>query len=248
MVVGKAQAAELPNDDRSVIAPYYDHAGITIYHGDCRDILPHLPKVDLVLTDPPYGINYHSGHYIGRNPHAPIVNDDAYPVWAIEECRKLVSVACLFFCRWDNLRVMPSPASVIAWIKNNWTAGNLEHNYARAWEAVAVYNGEHHAFRNGRPPDVVRCNRVPAMSLLHPTQKPIELCQILMNHHSAGIVLDPFMGSGTTLVAAKNLGLRAIGIEIEEKYCEIAARRLAQEVFPFQDGPRSLACSLSSGV
>lgn len=213
--------------------PYYDQDGIQIFHADCRIILPTLPKVDLVLTDPPYGMNYHSRHYVGTNPHKPIAGDDEYPVWAIEQCRSIATSACMFFLRWDNLAEIPKPDSCVVWVKNNWTAGDLEHDYARTWEAVAVYNGPNHAFRNGRTSDVIAYDRVPPTSLLHPTEKPIGLLQKLIGHHVGDTVLDPFAGSGTTLVAAKLHGCRAIGCEISEDYCRIAVERLKQGVFAF---------------
>ena len=78
--------------------PYFEDSAVTIYHGDCRDILPRLPKVDLVLTDPPYGIGYHSGHYKYGNPHGTIVGDDAYPVDILNECIKLATSAVFAFC------------------------------------------------------------------------------------------------------------------------------------------------------
>jgi len=199
-----------------MIKPYYDHAGITIYHGDCREILPQLEPVDLVLTDPPY------------------------PNWA-NHFENGISVA-LIFCRniggytdeaiifWDELHCPYANLPLVAvhiWHRNN---SNRPNNYE------AIY----HFRRDGKKvasrvlsypviyPGLTGCIE----AIGHPTQKNQRLIMALIPKTTVTI-LDPFMGSGTTLVAAKELGRKAIGIEIEEKYCEIAVRRLAQEVLPF---------------
>lgn len=209
----------------SLPKPYYDEGGITIYHGDCREILPHLPKVDLVLTDPPYGMSFVSNHRHVK--HSAIVNDDALPIDLIWLSMSKASRAAYFFCRWNNLQQMPKPKSVLAWVKNNWSMGDLEHEHGRQWEACCFYAMEGHAFAK-RIPDVIFADRTG--NNLHPTEKPQDLLERIILANECELILDPFMGSGTTLRAAKDLGRKAIGIEIEEKYCEIAVRRLAQEV------------------
>jgi site-specific DNA-methyltransferase (adenine-specific) len=207
--------------------PYYDYAGITIYHGDCREILPGL-KADLVITDPPYGMNFRSCYRIVK--HDAIAGDDTLPIDAINEAIAAADGAAYIFCRWDNLTDMPKPRSVIAWVKNNWSMGDLKHEHGRQWEACCFYPRATHEFIK-RIPDVIFEERTG--NDLHPTQKPENLIRVLIQANVGNTILDPFMGSGTTLVAAKNLGRKAIGIEIEEKYCEIAAKRLSQEVFDF---------------
>lgn len=223
------------------IKSYYldEKAGIAIILGDCRDILPQLESgsIDLVLTDPPYGANYISNYYRKGNPWGAIAGDDQLPVDVIKTCISFACVGVICFLRWDVLHQLPKPKSCIVWIKNNWTAGDLKHAYARQWEMVAFWAGPLHSWGMGRPRDVIEYKRVPPTSLLHPTEKPIGLLQELIRHHQCETVLDPFMGSGTTLRAAKDLGHHAIGIEIEERYCEIAANRLAQEVFPTKETP-----------
>jgi len=213
--------------------PYYEHGGITIYHGDCREILPQLDPVDLVLTDPPYGMQYHSGYYKHGNPHKKIEGDTSYPIHVLEQCFRLARCSVMAFLRWDNIPdLISKPKSLIVWVKDNWSAGDLEHAYGRQWESIGFWPMKHHKFINGRPADVIVCPRVHCTRFLHPTEKPVELLTKLICHNIGDIVLDPYMGSGPTLIAAKNLGRRGIGIEIEEKYCEIAAKRLAQEVLP----------------
>lgn len=212
----------------SLPTPYYDDGkGIVIYHGDCREILPYLPKVDLVLTDPPYGINFVSNHRFVR--HEAIQNDDSLPLETIIELISKANAAAYFFCRWDQLALMPKPKSVLAWVKNNWSMGDLEHEHGRQWEACCFYNKDGHQFIK-RIPDVIFADRTG--NGLHPTEKPITLMKDIIGANYADVILDPYMGSGTTLRAPKDLGRKCIGIEIEEKYCEIAAKRLGQEVLP----------------
>jgi len=207
--------------------PYYERDGIVIYHGDCRDILPTLGPVDLVLTDPPYGIDYQSARRIERQRKAKIQGDDEFPVWIFDELRP--ALAMLVWCRWDILPQLPLPKSLIVWDKGNHSMGDLQHEYGRQWEGCAFYPGPLHAFVS-RPVDIIRWPRIPPDQMVHPNEKPVEVMRQLLVAYPNGLVLDPFMGSGTTLRAAKDLGRRCIGIEIEEKYCEIAVKRLAQEV------------------
>lgn len=103
--------------------------------------------------------------------------------------------------------------------------GDLKHEHTRRWEAIAFYPKENHCFTK-RPSDVIKCNIT--KSNIHPTEKPIDLMAQLIQCNVGSIVFDPYMGSGTTLVAAKMLGRQAIGIEYEERHCETAARRLEQ--------------------
>lgn len=204
-----------------------------IYCGDCLELMKSMPdkSVDLILTDPPYGMNYKSNHYkYGQNPHEEIKGDSEYPAWLIGEAKRIARKAVFSFCRWDNLAEVEKPKSFIVWQKNNWTAGDLKHEYGRMWEGILFYPMEKHEFVK-RPPDVIKFDRISSTHLQHPTQKPTEICKwlILNNSEDRDIVFDPFMGSGTTCVAAKELGRRYIGIDIEQKYVDIARERLAQD-------------------
>ena len=214
--------------------PYYQDSKkqVTIYLGDCREILPQLDvRVDLVLTDPPYGIEYYSGHYKGVNPHKPIANDDRYPVDLLSLFREITRKAIFMFCRWDKLPEVELPKSFIAMIKNNWTAGDLNGAFGRQWEGILFYPCGDFSF-NSRLPDVIDCRCIPPTDLLHPTQKAEYPCQLLIQECSSinDLILDPFLGSDTTCYCAKKINRRCVGIEIEEKYCEIAAKRCSQEV------------------
>lgn len=208
------------------MTPYYDEDGITIYHGDCREILPSL-SAEVVLTDPPYGLG---DKWVGGG------GEFTKTSWRFDPGEARV---------WDQIvdgveHLAAWPGAVVIWGGNNyalpasrcWFVWDKKQNdqWTTAQAELAWTNLD-------RPTRVFRLSQVEAhtgMNKQHPTQKPIELmrwCLSMIRHE--GAVLDPFMGSGTTLIAAKEDGRRAIGIEIEEKYCEIAVQRLAQGVLAF---------------
>lgn len=200
--------------------PYYEHAGITIYHGDCREILPHLPRVDAVITDPPYGIGFGAHHTKwSANRGVVLGNWDA----AIPDVDFLVDLAPKIAV-WGGERFsLPVMRGWLTWVKP---------------DAAPTFASTEFAWTNRDCPArhfVYAVGAVNSERVGHPTQKPEDLMRWTIQQVApdAQTILDPFMGSGTTLVAAKNLGRKAIGIEIEEKYCEIAAKRLAQEVLEF---------------
>lgn len=210
--------------------PYYQDSACTIYLGDCRDVLPGLERVDLVLTDPPYGIDYQSARQIKRLRFDPIQGDSSFPLWIFDLCAP--RVALMVWCRWDTLAILPPPKSFIVWDKGSHSMGDLKHEFGRQWEGCAFYPGPEHEFVK-RPVDVIRVPKIPPGALQHPNEKPVRAITPLIAAHVGETILDPFMGSGATLRAAKDLNRKAIGIEIEEKYCEIAANRLRQEVLQF---------------
>ena len=207
--------------------PYYEEPGITIYHGDCRDILVEIERPDLIITDPPYGMDFQSNHRAQK--HMKIIGDKELDTGTIRLFIDAAKCGVYAFCRWDNLKQMPPPKSVLCWVKNNWSMGDLLHEHGRQWEAICFYPGENHKFIK-RIPDVINADRTGNFD--HPTEKPSGLLRILIEANEGEVILDPYMGSGSTLRAAKDLGRKAIGIEIEEKYVEIAIKRLRQEVLP----------------
>lgn len=189
--------------------------------GDCREVLPTLPKVDAVITDPPYGMGFQSNHRHDR--HALIANDGdgGMLAWA---CSIPASHSRYVFCRWDNLLDdVPPPKSCVTWVKNNWSMGDLQHEHARQTEIAMFWPGPEHSWPGKRPTDVVRARRTGNNE--HPTEKPVYLMEQFIGW-TRGLVLDPFMGSGTTGVACANLGRSFIGIEIERKYFDIAVERI----------------------
>jgi DNA modification methylase len=211
------------------LTPYYDDGnGIVIYHGDCREILPHLPKVDLVLTDPPYGIaKKWDKAMIGKNGTSRLWGEpnewDAAPIdgWLLDSAIRKGATAIIFG---GNYYSLPPSNCWLIWDKvQSFSGADAE----LAWTNI---DGAVRVFRKSRIDAYVNQAR---SKKEHPTEKPIDLMiWCIEKAPNANTILDPFMGSGTTLRAAKDLGRKCIGIEIEEKYCEIAVKRLAQTVLP----------------
>lgn len=217
----------------SLPKPYYEDDAVTIYHGDCREILPHLPKVDAVVTDPPYGIAYRSGWSKETRKHAAEIQGDATTALRDEilaRFAKDIPTACF-----ATIRCLPPtpPKAVLVWDKGEASGmGDLSFPWKPSFEVCWIW-GE--GWSGSRTGGVLRGKSVPNASTqgrVHPHMKPVWLLAQIITKAPSGVVLDPFMGSGSTLRAAKDLGRKAIGIEIEEKYCEIAAKRMAQEVLP----------------
>lgn len=207
------------------IAPYYADESVVIYHADCREVLPRLEAGSVVVTDPPYGIAYESGHD-GVLPRS--IQGDETPNLRDEVLRWWGDRPALVFGTWK----VPKPIQtrmVLVWDSQGALGmGDLTLPWKPAHQEIYVLGS---GFCGRRTSDVLSFHPVQATALrgrVHPHEKPIELLRELVGKCPAGVILDPFMGSGTTLRAAKDLGRRAIGIEIEERYCEIAARRMAQ--------------------
>jgi DNA modification methylase len=207
--------------------PYYEQDGITIYHGDCREILPTLPKVDLVLTDPPYGLTWTSIGFKNRTSQWRSGTDMQWDVRPNAEMFRDIIFAANKYIIWGGnyfASDLGDCPGVLIWDKE--TGANSFADAELAWSNVI---GTTRIFRHqwcGAFKDSER-----GLKSQHPTQKPEALMGwCLKLAKTAGPVLDPFMGSGTTLVSCKRVGISAIGIEREERYCEIAAKRLAQGV------------------
>ncbi len=202
---------------------------VQLYLGDCLEVLPTLApgSVDCVVTDPPYGMSYVSGWR--SVSHSMLANDDSAGIltWACDWARTNATHSAYLFCRWDNLQDITKPDSFITWIKNNHGSGDLHHEHGRKTEGIAFYGGKNHFFPSGRPADVVFADRVSTDR--HPTEKPVELMEQVIEW-TDGAIVEPFLGSGTTGVAAVRLGRRFIGVEIDPDYFEIAKRRIQDEL------------------
>jgi site-specific DNA-methyltransferase (adenine-specific) len=217
--------------------PYYEHAGITIYHGDCREI--QMPA-DALVSDPPYGIGFKSMRRRSSNPQwcrdedkifAPIAGDDAkFDPRHLLGYPKIVLFGANYFCD-----LLPISASWLIWDKKVDTGsddsadcemawsnlGGPARMFRHLWRGICRWGEENVSTSGGR---------------LHPNQKPVALMRWVLNQCKLSpgqVVFDPYMGSGTTLLAAKRDGYKAIGCELDEKYCEVAAKRLSQEVLDF---------------
>lgn len=216
--------------------PYYEHGGITIYHADCRDVLSALPPADLVLTDPPYGIGI-SDKNLGVGRTTGIASSKmVYGPWDKGRIDRATMILVLASGReaivwggnyyadylppsqgwlvWDKRGGLPTRS--FADVELAWTSyDRASRLWTSKWDGFIREDNER---RNG-----------------HPTQKPLGLFQWCLDSTEARTIIDPFMGGGTTLHAAKNLNRKAIGIDDTEAYCEIAANRLSQNVLDFGD-------------
>ena len=245
--------------------PYYEHDGIVIFHGDCREILPQISNVQCVVTSPKYNQSLEkftasgfkseggamwadriSSSYSDSQDESQYQEDQGYILNLLYDSTKIN--ASLFYnhkCRWrnktllhpidivrkskwqirqeiiwardgsltQNARMFPPSEERIYWLrKDEWVWNDESNKWMSVWSILSEKNS------------------------IHPVAFPIQipLRAIAATTTISDVVLDPFMGSGTTLRAAKDTGRKAIGIEIEERYCEIAAKRLSQEVFRFE--------------
>ena len=219
-----------------MLASFYDSGGITIYHGDCRGILPNL-QADVLVTDPPYGIGLRNGDVDGhRSAKWDTVqgdHDSTIARFAIQWADERDIPMIVFASPWNPWG--GTPRNQIVWDKGGAVGGggDIKTCLKRSWELVQVYrNG---VINGGRDESVWRYPIVPSDTSLHICAKPVGLMEALICKFTreSDVLVDPFIGSGSTLVAAKIAGRRAVGIEIEERYCEMAANRLRQGVFDF---------------
>ena len=248
--------------------PYYDESGITIYHGDCREVMPTLPKCDIAVTSPPYNMGlvpggngrgmYRPGasNKAGRfrdgyqDSHADAMEWDDYDAWQFECIRLMLTGTHLGVFYNNRSRVIHGRLrlpldgqygdlplrQMIVWDRGTGIDVNLR-QFCTAHELILLFahdefvlvdhssSGMSDVWRLGMNHDAEVCN--------HPAPFPKSLPARAIASTGAQSVLDPFMGSGTTLRAAKDAGVGGIGIELSEAYCEIAAKRLAQEVLDF---------------
>ena len=204
-------------------APYYDDGQITIYHADCRDILPHLEpgSVDLVLTDPPYGVGI--AEWDGAVPY------DILPTLLDVSSGAVVWFGASAMLRTDLMSFETPPERTLVWAPKFSLSHTGKNGIFYRWHPIHVWRVP--KSHSGPSHDVLTHSTDGRNFWNHPGTKPLDLIRLLAGL-GGGTILDPFMGSGTTLRAAKDLGRKAIGIEIEERYCEIAVRRLQQAVLP----------------
>lgn len=222
--------------------PYFQDESVTIYHGDCREILPGLSGVDLVLTDPPWGTNtatdstrftrnasgwWKNTDTTQSNNHQKVTGDDEPFDPEIFD----LSIPTILWGANHFAHLLPPSGGWLVWDKRKgledvkgWPLGEAE----LAWSNIT---GAPRVYRNLWM-GLLRTEQ--RGEFLHPTMKPVSLMRWCIDlAKEKQTILDPFMGSGTTLRAAKDLGRKAIGIEIEERYCKIAANRMSQLAMAF---------------
>ena len=210
---------------------------IKLYLGDCLEVMRDMPdnSVDAVVTDPPYGIGYVSN--MRKKSFGVMQSDDiTNAAWLIFMVRLLKDTGAIYcFSRWDVLGVWKSlfeffglsVKNCIVWDKGLFGMGDLEGAFAPTHEMILFASRGRHILRGKRAADIIKINRV-GSKRDHPTEKPVELMRelILKSTNPGDTMLDPFMGSGTTIIAAIQTGRNAIGIEIDERYFAIAQRRI----------------------
>lgn len=209
---------------------YYEDDSIRLYHGDCLEITDWL-EADVLVTDPPYGMGYYLHSRAGKNAAQEVVGDQdtaardaALKAWGKRPA--------LVFGSWRNER--PVCDQVLIWDKGDEAA--LGHpTFFSAFEEVYVIGT---GWVGPRRSNVIRVNGMARggtdrKTFGHPTPKPSGLMEVLIAHCPPGVIADPFAGSGATLVAASLAGRKAIGVELEERYCEVIAKRLSQGVLDF---------------
>lgn len=209
--------------------PYFDDGQIVLYHGDNRDVTEWL-TADVLVTDPPYGMAFRSGKG-GAFGRSEIAGDDDL------SARDAVMAAwggrpALVFGRW-SIAKPEGTRMCLTWEKGNHVGmGDLALPWKPNTEEVYVLGN---GFVGHRGTSVLRhlaiagtVGRADTGTRRHPTEKPVGLMEELIAKCPPGVIADPFAGSGTTLVAAQRLGRRAIGVELDERYCEAAAKRLSE--------------------
>lgn len=218
--------------------PYFQNDLITLYHGDCLEITEWL-NADVLVTDPPYGIDWspNKGGYKGKgsqirlpkiiaNDSTTEVRDAVIELWGARPA--------VVFGSWK----MPRPPLTkhrLVWHKKGQAPGPANAPFMVQDEEIYIWGD---GFISTSPPmrsviTTTEARSVEVAKIGHPTPKPVGLMETLIGRCPDGVIADPFAGSGATLVAARNLGRKAIGIELEEKYCELIANRLSQEAFNF---------------
>lgn len=212
--------------------------------GDCLEVMRGMEAgyFDAVVTDPPYGIDYQSAWRTDPEKRHPKIRNDGQPfVWWAYPAAGLVSAdggRVLCFCRWDTAEAFRlaltwsglTLRAQIIWDRQHHGMGDTRGAPSPRHDIIWYATSGRYEFQNGRPCSVVSAARLSGDALTHPNEKPLDLMrQLVASYSSEGeTILDPFCGSGTTGVACVKTGRNFVGIEINEEYCEIARKRIAQ--------------------
>ena len=217
-----------------------------LYNGDCLEIMDRLieegVKVDCILTDPPYLIDYKCNRRVVLDKFDKILNDKNSYDLIIENIDKAYDIlndnsSIYMFCSWHNIDFFKSEfekkfklKNIIVWNKNNHGTGDLKGSYAPKHEFILYGHKGRCLNKSKRLSDVINCDKVKSKDMVHSTEKPIELLTkfINMSTNENDVILDCFMGSGSTGVACMNINRKFIGIELDKNYFDIASKRIEE--------------------
>ena len=210
---------------------------IELMQGDCLDLMKDIPdgSVDMILTDPPYGMNYQSGQR--KVKHKKIMGDSNLD-WLDDFVDEIYRVskqntAHYVFCSFHHIDKFKQAIekkfkvkNILTWVKNQQSMGDLKGDFAPKTEFIIFFHKGRKLINGKRDPNVLEFKKT--RNELHPTQKPVDMTEYMIGKFSdeGDVILDPFMGSGTTGVACKNLNRRFIGMELDEDYFNIAKERI----------------------
>jgi len=218
-----------------------------LYLGDCLTVLPTLPdnSIDLLLTDSPYGFNYMSRSH--KLPLTKIANDRHEAIPLLRQALRLVYPKLkedgvgLIFTNWQCYTSMAAVIeeegyeikNVLIWEKNAWSRGDLKGNWGYSYEMVIYFKKKktpsklRRFLRGKREGNILKYKKLPTNYMKHPTEKPVKLLEYLIEKTTApgDVVLDPFAGSGSTIVAAQHIGRICLSAEIEPEWAKVAAER-----------------------
>ena len=213
-----------------------------LYQGDCLEIMGGIKdkSVDLIVTDPPYLMDYQSNRRKKEDRFDKIKNDKGNYMLIqdyLEECHRIMkdNTAIYCFCSWHNIGFFKNEfekhfklKNILVWNKNNHGTGDLKGSYAPKHEFILFGHKGRTLLREKRIADVIDCPKISSNKLTHPTEKPQDLLEIFIKQSSdvGSIIFDGFMGTGSCGIAAKKLNRNFIGIELDEKYFNIAKNRL----------------------
>ena len=216
--------------------------GYKLYQGDCLEIMGGIKdkSVDLIVTDPPYLMDYQSNRRKKEDRFDKIKNDKGNYMLIqdyLEECHRIMkdNTAIYCFCSWHNIDFFKNEfekhfklKNILVWNKNNHGTGDLKGSYAPKHEFILFGHKGRTLLREKRIADVIDCPKISSNKLTHPTEKPQDLLEIFIKQSSdeGSIIFDGFMGTGSCGIAAKKLNRNFIGIELDEKYFNIAKNRL----------------------
>ena len=216
--------------------------GYKLYQGDCLEIMGGIKdkSVDLIVTDPPYLMDYQSNRRKKEDRFDKIKNDKGNYMLIqdyLEECHRIMkdNTAIYCFCSWHNIDFFKNEfekhfklKNILVWNKNNHGTGDLKGSYAPKHEFILFGHKGRTLLREKRIADVIDCPKISSNKLTHPTEKPQDLLEIFIKQSSdeGSIIFDGFMGTGSCGIAAKKLNRKFVGIELDEKYFNIAKDRL----------------------